>query len=173
MASTQITGVLLAGWLMSLSLTCTAGSAADAILGEWVMQDGSARLAVEPDERGYRVRIVALLEPRFVPSDAQPPGPRHDLHNPDVALRARPLEGILLARGLAYADGGWNGRIYDPGSGNSYRCRIEQSGDFLRVHGYVGVALLGRTVYWQRADRYRDKVERMLGSGAAASARAP
>jgi uncharacterized protein (DUF2147 family) len=84
-------------------------------------------------------------------------------------LRERALEGVLLARRLAYAEGGWNGRIYDPGSGNSYRCRIERSNDFLRVHGYVGVSLLGRTVYWQRAQRYRTKVDRMLDGGASAA----
>jgi uncharacterized protein (DUF2147 family) len=153
-------------WLaFALALSSRAGAAepgADAILGHWVMQDGSALLEVERDGSGYRVQIVALLEPDFTPADGELAGRRRDLHNPKSELRERRLEGLTLARRLIYANSGWDGRIYDPGSGNHYSCRFSLEGEYLRVHGYLGVALLGRTVYWQRADRFAGKVQRML-----------
>lgn len=48
----------------------------------------------------------------------------------------------------------WNGgEIMDPNNGKTYDCYIElESADKLRVRGYLGFSLLGRTQYWYRAD---------------------
>jgi uncharacterized protein (DUF2147 family) len=54
---------------------------------------------------------------------------------------------------LRYAgDGKWTaGRIYDPNSGHSYHCSVELEGnDRLKLHGYIGIPLLGRNETWTR-----------------------
>ena len=42
----------------------------------------------------------------------------------------------------------------DPENGNTYRCEIEvvDGGARLKVRGFIGVSLLGRTQYWLRAE---------------------
>ena len=44
-----------------------------------------------------------------------------------------------------------NGTIYDPKSGNTYSCTMELDGpDKLKVRGYIGISLIGRTDVWTR-----------------------
>ena len=44
-----------------------------------------------------------------------------------------------------------DGEILDPNNGSVYSCYIEmESSDKLKVRGYIGFSLLGRTQYWYR-----------------------
>ena len=44
-----------------------------------------------------------------------------------------------------------DGEILDPNSGSVYSCYIEmENTDKLKVRGYIGFSLLGRTQYWYR-----------------------
>jgi uncharacterized protein (DUF2147 family) len=44
-----------------------------------------------------------------------------------------------------------DGEILDPNNGSVYSCYIEmESTDKLKVRGYIGFSLLGRTQYWYR-----------------------
>jgi len=64
----------------------------------------------------------------------------------------QPVEGLEILMGME-ADGDlWsNGKILDPKNGKVYKCYIElESDDKLKVRGYIGFALLGRTQYWYR-----------------------
>jgi len=47
----------------------------------------------------------------------------------------------------------WNGgKILDPKSGKIYKCYITlKDENTLKLRGYIGFSLLGRTEYWQRA----------------------
>jgi uncharacterized protein (DUF2147 family) len=49
-------------------------------------------------------------------------------------------------------EGRWSGgTIYDPDSGRTYKCRLEQlDADRLQVRGFIGFALLGRSQVWTR-----------------------
>lgn len=79
--------------------------------------------------------------------------PDRDEKNPDPALRDRPLIGLELFEGFSYdGNGRWEGgTIYDPNSGKSYRCIITWvNKDTLKVRGYIGVPMLGRTETWKR-----------------------
>ena len=79
--------------------------------------------------------------------------PDRDEKNPDPALRDRPLTGLELFSGFSYAgDGRWKGgSIYDPNSGKTYRCIVTWvDANTLKVRGYVGVPMLGRTETWTR-----------------------
>ena len=46
----------------------------------------------------------------------------------------------------------WSGgEILDPKKGTVYKCFIQLKGkNKLKVRGYVGVSVFGRTVYWHR-----------------------
>ena len=60
--------------------------------------------------------------------------------------------GITVIKGLTKEDDTYaNGKILDPKNGNLYQCVITLSGnDKLKVRGYIGFSLLGRTQYWYR-----------------------
>jgi hypothetical protein len=42
------------------------------------------------------------------------------------------------------------GKIYDPKNGKTYSCKMTLEGNELKVRGYVGFSLLGRTTVWTR-----------------------
>lgn len=82
--------------------------------------------------------------------------PKLDIHNPDEALRDRPIVGLRLLEGFhPEGPGRWSGgRIYDPNNGKSYRCKLEleDGGKTLKIRGYVLTPLFGRTTRWQRTE---------------------
>lgn len=70
------------------------------------------------------------------------------------ADRGRPIEGLVIMKGLEKDDDEWNdGTIMDPENGKEYSCYIKlQSNKKLKVRGYLGFAALGRTQYWYRVE---------------------
>lgn len=79
--------------------------------------------------------------------------PKNDRGNPDPNLRDRPIVGLQFMRDFVYAgDKTWvDGKIYDPESGKTYKCKMTLVDDkHLEVRGFVGISLLGRTVVWTR-----------------------
>jgi uncharacterized protein (DUF2147 family) len=79
--------------------------------------------------------------------------PDKDEKNPEPALRERPLTGLELFGGFSYeGEGRWTGgTIYDPNSGKTYRCVVTWVDEnTLKVRGYIGVPMLGRTETWTR-----------------------
>jgi uncharacterized protein (DUF2147 family) len=64
----------------------------------------------------------------------------------------KPLKGLVVIDGLKKDGNEWNGaKILDPKTGKEYKCYITLEGpNKLKVRGYLGFALLGRTQYWYR-----------------------
>jgi uncharacterized protein (DUF2147 family) len=61
--------------------------------------------------------------------------------------------GLRILWDLRKDGDGWSGgSILDPESGKIYKCllSVEDGGKKLKVRGYLGVSLLGRTQYWLR-----------------------
>jgi uncharacterized protein (DUF2147 family) len=76
-----------------------------------------------------------------------------DIYNPDPAKRSMPIIGLVFMSGFVEkSDTRWDeGTIYDPRSGNTYSCFMElESPEKIKVRGFIGVSLLGRTEYWSR-----------------------
>lgn len=73
-----------------------------------------------------------------------------DIHNPDPALQSRPVLGLHMLKNFVKGDGEWvDGEIYNPQNGKTYSCTMSVNDDgTLRVHGYVGIELLGETQQW-------------------------
>ena len=67
-------------------------------------------------------------------------------------LKGEPIEGMIIMKDLVKeGDGYEDGEILDPATGKVYSCFIElEEADKLKVRGYMGFSLLGRSQYWIR-----------------------
>ncbi|MBV9554351.1 MAG: DUF2147 domain-containing protein [Alphaproteobacteria bacterium] len=89
---------------------------------------------------------------RVKPDDPNPSG--WDLKNPDPAQRKRPLCGLMFMYGFkpAGTDTWEGGTVYDADDGNTYHATMKlQSDGALRLHGYIGISLIGASEVWTRA----------------------
>ncbi|HVG57305.1 MAG TPA: DUF2147 domain-containing protein [Hyalangium sp.] len=71
------------------------------------------------------------------------------------ALKNQPIVGMVILRDLKKDDDEWTGgTILDPGNGKTYKCKIavEDGGKKLKVRGFIGLSLIGRTQRWVRAE---------------------
>jgi uncharacterized protein (DUF2147 family) len=64
----------------------------------------------------------------------------------------QPIQGLVIIEGLEKDGDEFNGgTILDPENGKTYKCYLELvDKSKLKVRGYLGVSLLGRTQYWTR-----------------------
>jgi uncharacterized protein (DUF2147 family) len=147
---------LLRSCLLLLCLSASvawAADDADGVLGTWVTGDGDAHVQIVKHGDVYDGSIVWLKEPNYPADDKMAGKPKVDRENPDQSLKSRPVLGLPLIQGFKYAgDGVWSdGHIYDPKSGKLYSCKMTLMMDGrLKVRGYVGISLFGRTDIWVR-----------------------
>jgi len=146
--------IIFASCLLLVSAFASAADDADSVLGTWVTADGKAHVQVVKHGDVYDGSIVWLQEPDYPADDKTTAGkPKVDRENPDQSLKSRPVLGLPLIQGFKYAgDGVWNeGKIYDPTNGKLYSCNITLMMDGrLKVRGYWGISLFGRTEIWTR-----------------------
>ena len=143
---------LIAILLFSCASICTqAQDLADKVLGTWLNGEGTGQIQIYKTTSGHFAgKIVWLKEP----IDPDTGKPKLDKRNPNKAKRNLPTLGLINMRGFKYngEDKIWErGKIYDPKNGKEYSCKMELDGnDILKVRGYVGISLLGRTDIWKR-----------------------
>lgn len=123
----------------------------DDILGVWLNEDKDAHIQVYKKSGKYYGKIIWLLEPL----DEDNGKPKVDDDNEDESLRTRPILGLMLLQNFEFdeKDEWEKGKIYDPNNGKTYSCYIEfkdETKDLLKVRGYIGFAMIGRTTYWTR-----------------------
>jgi uncharacterized protein (DUF2147 family) len=140
--------VLLA--IIFLPLTALADIAPEFVEGVWLSADGSGWIKIELGDKGLIGSIAGSPDEtgNRQPSDT-------DVLNPDPALQDRLLLGLTIMDGFTYAgEGKWkNGRIYDPNSGKTYKCKVTLVNEnTLELRGYIGFSLLGRTETWTRRE---------------------
>jgi uncharacterized protein (DUF2147 family) len=76
---------------------------------------------------------------------------RKDVKNPEETLKNRELLGIELLTGFSFiGDSYADGKIYDPESGKTYDCKMSLTDKILKVRGYIGVSLFGRTEIFEK-----------------------
>ena len=144
--------------LLLMPIVAFGGSEEDAIVGTWLTaeaEDGRAHVRIVKDGDSYRGTIVWLELPTYPEDDpgGMPGEERIDRENPDPDLRDRPILGLEMLSGFVPTGSGrWGkGTIYDPANGKTYRCKAKLEGDdTLKVRGFIGVSLLGRTETWTR-----------------------
>lgn len=119
-----------------------------AVEGRWLTQDGDGWIQVS--------LVGDSLEGRIAGAPPGRPTEREvDDLNPDPALRGRPLDGLTIMSGFEHnGDGKWTGgTVYDPNSGKTYRCTVTLiNANTLKIRGYLGVSLFGRSETWTRDD---------------------
>ncbi|WP_116787591.1 DUF2147 domain-containing protein [Flavobacterium psychrotrophum] len=118
------------------------------VTGKWKTFDdetGEAKSIVHVYEEGGKVygKVVEILNPAKKDKKCQ------DCKGAD---KDKPILGLIIIKGLSKdGDSYSDGDILDPNKGKLYSCTIKLDGkDKLKVRGYMGVSLLGRTQYWTR-----------------------
>lgn len=81
--------------------------------------------------------------------------PKVDHKNSDDGKRQRPLLGLAMlenfVRSADAAEKWESGTIYNPEDGDTYRSTMTlEDADTLKVRGYVGIPLFGKTQTWTR-----------------------
>jgi uncharacterized protein (DUF2147 family) len=148
--------------LIAILVVCAAPLLAgdgDAIVGVWLTpqgnEDGQAQIKITANNGTYEGEIIWLEIPVYPADDEQGMAgqAKVDRENPDESLRTRPIVGLEIMHDFSYAgDGKWKGgTIYAPDEGKTYKCKLTLEDDgTLKVRGYIGVSLLGRTEVWTR-----------------------
>ena len=126
---------ILIGCAMSL-----AAKAADAT-GEWLVQDGDARVRISPCGAEICGNISWIRE-----------GQPLDDKNPDPAKRTRPLLGSAVLLGLKPAGTGeWAGSLYNADDGRTYTGKLTVIDErHIKVSGCVLGGLICQGQTWTR-----------------------
>lgn len=140
---------LAAGLAVALwGLAALAADGADAVFGVWLDSGGKAQVEIVKCGERLCGQIVWLKKPLDKHGNE-----KLDKHNPDQSLRTRKLLGLQLLSDFKHtADGVWeDGKIYNPEDGDTYHATLKLDGDgTLKLRGYVGIPLFGRTRTWTR-----------------------
>ena len=78
------------------------------------------------------------------------------------ALKNVRVIGMQILNGLAKDGDEWSGgTVLDPDNGKTYKCYLvlQENGSKLKLRGFIGFSLLGRTQYWQRTTKPTDEIE--------------
>ncbi len=141
-----------------LASSVAVAAEGDSILGVWLTQTGKAKVQIshcEHDMSRYCGEVVWLKEPLFTAKDGEELAGKEkvDLKNPDKSLRQRPVMGMAMLSNFRFAgDNKWEkGKIYDPTKGKTYKSHLKlKDANTLKVRGYIGISLIGRTADWTR-----------------------
>jgi uncharacterized protein (DUF2147 family) len=128
--------------LASFTGSATLQAQTSPFLGDWQVPSGTI-VRIDQCSSDFCMRIV-FISPT---ADATT-----DIHNPDATLRARSLCALEIGSHFHLSDSthATGGTIYDPKSGNTYHGTMAVEGDIVRLRGYVGISLFGRTEIWHR-----------------------
>lgn len=133
-------------WVVCLCFPALVEANQDGVVGLWAGPSSIFEIAVEGDTLTGTVR--ALLNPLYLPEEdtGREGEARSDRNNPDPAQQDRPIIGLSMFSEYRFDAGQWQGKIYDPESGNTYQSRmsLNKKGE-LEIRGYIGVPMFGRT----------------------------
>ena len=145
----------------ALALTCSPAWAAESPTGYWKTIDDSSNrpksvVEIWQDDAGkVHGKIVKLYREAGEEADPLCDECEGADHNQRII-------GMTIMKGLKDDGDEWaSGTIMDPNNGETYSCliEIEDGGKKLKVRGYIGFSLLGRTQYWYKTTQPTDEVE--------------
>lgn len=118
------------------------------VIGKWKTIDdetGKAKSIVEIYEKSGKIygKVVDILEEE---------NKKRVCTNCSGEDKNKPILGMIVIKGLLKQGSEYtNGKILDPKNGKLYKCFITlETKDKLKVRGYIGISLFGRTQYWYR-----------------------
>ncbi len=141
--------------VLSMVPVSAFASSGDDILGVWDNPEKDARSEIFKCGEKYCGKILSLKEPDYPAGSTEgtPGTPKLDHHNPDRALRSRPIIGLQIVNDFVFAgDNLWkDGTVYDPKKGKTYSGKMTLvSPKELKLRGFIGISLIGRTATWTR-----------------------
>jgi uncharacterized protein (DUF2147 family) len=128
---------------MIFLLAAVSANAATPLEGYWLTQNERSVIRVEECDKGLCGYIHWIIEG----------GMQTDSKNPDESMRDRPMCGMPILWGMSETSGTqWeNGKIYKADDGDIYDADLTlQPDDSLKVRGYRGITLFGKTQIWNR-----------------------
>ena len=121
---------------------------ADDIIGIWLTTGKEpAKIQIYKNGEKFYGKIIWLKNP------TDNGKPKVDTKNPDTNKHDQPIIGLIILKKFKFdgSDQWEEGEIYDPESGNTYSCHLTlKEKNTLKVRGYVGLSLFGRTEIWSR-----------------------
>ncbi len=124
--------------------------AADPV-GVWLTEDGEARVQIFNCGQALCGKIISLKEPNY-PETGQP---KVDKFNRDLSKRALPIVGLKIISGLkpAGTPDRWEGSLYDPEEGNTYKGILTVQGALaMKLQGCVLAGLICKSEIWKRTN---------------------
>ncbi len=136
--------------LQLIGVTSFAQVKADDIIGVWLTRGNEpAKIQVYKAGEKYYGKIVWLQNPTDIGK------PKLDKNNPDKSKQNQAIVGLVILKGFRFdGDDEWeDGDIYDPESGKTYSCFLTlKDKTTLKVRGYIGISLFGRTEVWTKTN---------------------
>jgi len=139
--------------MMMFALATLAQGNAEKICGTYLVIEKSevSKVKVTRMSNGnFEGKIVWMKNPTF-----EDGSPKTDVMNPDPSKRNTPADKIVLLHNFKYnsKDDEWSGEIYNPVEGDMYKAYAKfESPKKLKVRGYVGLPIFGRSMYWVKLD---------------------
>ena len=141
-----------------LLLGAGAVSAADTStpVGTWKQVDdvtGKVKSIIQISESNGELQAKVMQLLNRSPEDIARDGEHPKCVKCDGVRKDQPIEGMTIMWGVSKDGDVWDGgKILDPKNGKVYKVKLtlEDGGQKLDVHGYIGFALLGRSQTWQR-----------------------
>ena len=119
------------------------------IVGFYMSEYADAVIELQRHDDELRGQIVWLLDSLDASGADQ-----RDVNNPDLNLRDQTVVGMTILSGFKRNSRdreSWvGGDIYDPDNGKTYKCRLRLKDGLVKIRGYVGIPLFGRTTEWTR-----------------------
>ena len=131
---------------------------APSVMGLWLTESKAAQVQVAPCADAARgplcATIVKLLEAKGDDGKPVVPGEAVDRRNADASLRTRKIEGMVFLydfKKRSEPNAFEGGTIYNVEDGKTYSANIALQADgTLRLRGYAGLAMFGKTQIWTR-----------------------
>ena len=128
------------GGLLPILLSALPAHAqpSDPVLGRWWTPDHDGVVDIQRCRSGLCGRVIGITE--MLP-DGRMPVDNHGRSRCNLQI---------ISDGTQERDGTWDSHITNPDDGKTYTITLRTDAGRLRMRGYIGIPLFGRTVYWQR-----------------------
>ncbi|MEM6894498.1 MAG: DUF2147 domain-containing protein [Bacteroidota bacterium] len=131
---------LFLGMLSNLSFS---QAAADKIIGQYWTETKEGKIEVFKKGNAYFGKIIWRKDARL------------DTENPDEGQQNRSVVGIVFMKDFIFKNDKWvGGEVYSIENGGTYSGKmwLENNGNILKMRGYLGISLLGKTATLSRVE---------------------
>ncbi|MDB4292290.1 DUF2147 domain-containing protein [Maribacter sp.] len=121
-----------------------AQAMADKVIGTYLTNTKEGKIKIFKENNSYYSKILWRKDAR------------KDSENPDEALRNNSVIGLVFLKDFVFNGKNlWSGgEVYSFDNGNTYSGKmwLEDEGQTLKMRGFLGISLLGRTATFTRSD---------------------